>query len=314
MTSNHPTPSAMLLCVLSMWQSIAWAGAQEWIAEFANSEFEFQRSTTNVPFPPIAFASVTHYGDTNMELPNGKPLGFSQTAISQAAAIPFLIDDDDAVLVGEWLSWNKFDSKTKGQASFEAWSVGLPMAWLRQVDPSWQAAAFAFPMAHKASLPGSEWSYEFMGGAFGRYVQNERLWWGFGFFADVGHGNDYYLPYLGASLTLSDEWTLSGVMPWPAVIYAPDKDRMVRFGVMPSNASWSLNPRQAKIDYDLGGWDMGVSAGYRLTGNVWVQAEAGYSGLRALTINGDGLQEPEFGADGTPFVRIGIEFRPSMLD
>lgn len=35
-----------------------------------------------------------------------------------------------------------------------------------------------------------------MGGVFGRYVQSERLWWAFGFFADIAPDGNLYLPYL----------------------------------------------------------------------------------------------------------------------
>jgi hypothetical protein len=152
-----------------------------------------------------------------------------------------------------------------------------------------------------------------MGGGFARYVQNDRLWWGFGLYADVGPGDDLYLPYLGASWSIDDRWTLSAVMPWPALLYAPDRDRLFRLGVMPSGASWTLNPDAGEVIYDLGGWDFGIGASWRLQGNIWGQVRAGYTGLRALQIDDGNLQGPELDADATPFVGIGIEYRPAIL-
>jgi hypothetical protein len=300
-----------LLCLSGV--SSVNAGIQDWIASFATSDFVFQRSTSNVPFPPIGFLNLNHYGDTELDTGEGDPLSFDQTVLSQAAMLPLLTGQRDALLIGEWVNWTQFDSNTPALDSFDVLSLGMPIAWMRQVNPSWQAAAFVFPIGHKANLEDSAWSWELMGGAFARYVQTERLWWGFGFFLDVGHGEDLYLPYLGASWSIDDQWTLSAVMPWPAVLYAPTPDRVFRLGVMPSGASWSIDPGTDEVEYDLGGWNLGLGAAWRLQGNFWFNIQAGYSGLQTLQIDSDGVQSPELDLDGAPFVGFGIEYRPAIL-
>jgi len=311
---RHPSYiPAVITLLLLVWLAPAQAGVQEWIAAFATSNFRFQRGTTNVPFPPIGYLELSRYGDTELEAGDAGVLSFDQTVISQAAGLPVLTGSRDALVLGEWVSWTRFDSNTPSFDSFEVLSLGLPLAWVRQADPDWQVAAFVFPMGHKATFSDSDWSWELMGGGFARYVQSDRLWWGFGLYADVGPGDDLYLPYLGASWSIDDRWTLSAVMPWPALLYAPDRDRLFRLGVMPSGASWTLNPDAGEVVYDLGGWDFGVGASWRLQGNIWGQVRAGYCGLRALRIDDGNLQGPDLDADATPFIGIGIEYRPAIL-
>jgi hypothetical protein len=81
-------------------------------------------------------------------------------------------------------------------------SVGVPLAWMRQVSPDWQVASFVAPLGHKASSLGADWYWEGMAGIFGRYIRDERLAWVFGFFADVSSDDDFYVPYVGATWTI----------------------------------------------------------------------------------------------------------------
>ena len=216
------------------------------------------------------------------------------------------------LMVGEWVSWNRFDTKSGGFQSFDVWSIGLPVGWLRQVDDSRQAAAFVMPLAQKASLPGSDWRIDVLGGAFGRHVERDDFWWVYGVYFDVGSGDDTYLPYLGASWELDEQWTVSAAMPWPAVMYAPSRDTVFRFGAAPSGAAWTLASNQADVDFQLGSWDFGVSAQKRLTGNVWGKIEAGVGGLRSLRVSGGEWKGPEFDLDASPYFSVGINFRPEI--
>ena len=76
----------------------------DWIRSFADSEIVFTRSSSNAPFPPLAFASASHYGDTEVRLADGRVVTYNQNAISQAAVVPFLVTPRDALFIGEWLS------------------------------------------------------------------------------------------------------------------------------------------------------------------------------------------------------------------
>ena len=299
------------LCAVSeAYAASAWV--EELTQAFADSNIQFSRSGSNVPFVPVAFVDSFTYSDVDVTA-DGVVLGsFKQSTISQGAGLPVLLGPSDALMVGEWVSWNRFDTKSGGFQSFDVWSIGLPVGWLRQVDDSRQAAAFVMPLAQKASLPGSDWRIDVLGGAFGRHVESEDFWWVYGVYFDVGPGDDTYLPYLGASWELDEQWTVSAVMPWPAVMYAPSRDTLFRFGAAPSGASWTLASNQADVDFQLGSWDFGVSAQKRLTGNVWGKIAAGVGGLRSLRVSGGEWKGPEFDLDASPYFSVGINFRPEI--
>ena len=321
MTRLPASPTRSLLRRLSaLWLGahLLWVGTAnaDWIGElteaFANSDIRFQRSGSNVPFFPAAFADTTHYTDIELKA-DGKVIGsFDQTSVSLGGGIPYLLGSRDAVGAGLWLDWSHFDSKTSAFDSFEAYSVGLPFGWFRQVDEDTQVAAFAMPLAHETSLPSSSVSWEVMGGAGVREEVSESFWWAYGVFVEAGPGEDYLLPYLGASWELSRKLTLSAVLPWPAVLYAPTPDTLFQFGASPSGASWSLSSGRDEVFYELGHWDLGIAAETRLTGNLWLAFKGGVAGLRSLRLSGDRVEAPEFDLNTGPYVGVSLNFRPSL--
>lgn len=280
--------------------------------DFAASDILFSRSDSNVPFIPAAFVDATAYRGIELEIDDVVVGSFDQSTVSQGAGLPILLGPRDALVIGEWLSWNRFETNSSAFPSFDVLSVGLPVGWLRQVDPTRQAAAFVMPLAHKASLPGADWRWEFMGGAFGRHVESDDFWWAYGFFADVGPGEDIFVPYLGATCELTEQWTISAVMPWPAVLYAPTRDTLLRLGASPSGASWSLAANREDAYFELGNWDLGLAAEHRVQGNVWLMIEAGIGGMRTLRVSGGDWQGPELEFGASPYLSIGLNFRPAM--
>ncbi len=309
------TLRAQHLCTLSLLTASLPVQAdpafmQRWVEQFADSEIVFLRGSTNVPFQPLAFVDATHYGESTLERADGSSVSARQTTLSQGAVLPFLMSPRDALLVGDWVSWSHFDSTSSNLDSFDVLSVGVPVGWFRQVNDRWQAGGFVMPLGHKAS--GEHWSWETMTGGFARYVQNDRLWWAFGLYADFSPGDNLYLPYVGASYALNERWTLSAVMPWPAVLYAPDSHTLYRLGVSPSGASWSTETGTSDIQYELDTWDFGFSAARRLQGNLWLEGEVGVTGLSGMSLRGSDWEEPDFDVSNSPYISIGINFRPSL--
>lgn len=282
--------------------------------QFADSEIEFARSESNAPFLPLAFVSGTAYGSAEVD---GRKRGlenldYDVDTLSQFAALPVLLGERDALIFGEYLSWSHFDVDGGQFDSFDVGTLSPMLGWLRQVDPAWQAAAFVMPMAHRSSLDGSDWTWQYMGGVFARYVQTEHLWWAFGFYADVAPGDNFYIPYVGASWVIDERWTVSAIMPWPAVLYAPNRDWLFRLGASPSGSSWSFKPDGADTSVNLDAWDFGLGAERRLGGNIWLAMEAGIGGFRGLRFSGDDLKSPDIDVSTSPYVGITLNFRPSL--
>jgi len=284
----------------------------DWVRSFAESQIVFQRATSNVPFPPLAFIDVSQYQDAKVRRPHADSISYDQTNVSQGAAVPFLLGPRDVFVVGDWLGWSRFDARSTAAESFDVLSVGVPVGLLHQGSRRWQSAEFIMPLGHKTNLDDSSWSWETLGGVFARYLQSDSLWWAFGLYADVKPGPDTYLPYLGVSWSIDDHWTLSAIMPWPAVMYAPTRDTLFRLGGAPSGASWSLRPNGDQAAFTLDSWDLGAAAEHRIHGNFWLAIEAGVGGLRTLRVTDGELREPDVSISHSPYISVGVRFRPAL--
>ena len=175
---------------------------QEIISGFKDSNIEFQRGNSHVPFFPLAILGAKNYDSFEVEVGAQLDFEYDVEHFNQSAMLPILINDNNALIVGEYLARTKFSSQSQSQNGFVADdfsvdSVGIPIGWLSQLDSDWQAGGFVMPLAHKTSHKDADWSWEYLGGAFGRYVQSDNLWWAFGAYVNVAPGDDTYLPYLG---------------------------------------------------------------------------------------------------------------------
>jgi hypothetical protein len=183
---------------------------------------------------------------------------------------------------------------------------------MRQARPARQYAAFAMPVAHKSTLEGSSWQWEVMAGAFSRHVVNDNLWWAVGVFADVGPDDDVFLPYLGASWAINEAWTLSAILPWPAVLYAPSSDMLLRFGAAPSGTWWSYQPGERNVQLSIDTWDLGVGFERRLFGDFWGGLEIGVGGMRGLRLSGGDFEGADVSVDSSPYATLALRFRPGL--
>jgi len=281
---------------------------------FAASEFQFQRQKSNVPFQPLAWLSTARYGSTDLRTFDGDRAGsFEQSTASQAVLVPMLLGPRDLLLVGEWVSLTHFEADAAADHDLDVLSIAIPMGWMRQTSDAWQVAVFVAPTAHRATDHGAPWYWETMGGVFFRYVPEGRWWWLFGAYADVSPDEDFYIPYAGASFLIDERWTLSMVLPWPALLYAPTTHWLFRLGVTPAGTSWAIEPERGTVALDTDAWNLGLSAERRVWGNFWLRAEAGVSGFRGFGFIGSDWENPNADAGTSPYVTIGINFRPAGI-
>ena len=228
--------------------------------------------------------------------------------------LPLLASARDVFAIGDWFSWSEYSDTESDLGSFDIYSFGLPVGWLRQINPDWQAAAFYMPLAHNSSLEDSDWRWEHMTGAFARFVQNPDLWWVFGAYANIDDGDNLYLPYIGASWSLNQYWTISAIMPWPSILYAPTENTFFRLGVSPSGASWTLSPDEESVNFDANSWDFGISGEHRIHGSFWARLEVGLGGFRSFSYDGEEFESAELDTETAPYVGFSINFRPEILN
>lgn len=279
------------------------------VQRFAHSDFEFLRAKSNAPFLPLAWVTATNYQRGEFDRPDDTEAAvtFQQRSISQGAFIPLPMGERDIFVVGDWLSLTHFDLHHSAMDDLDVLSVAVPVGWIRQSSPKWQVAAFVAPLGHKTD--GDDWYWETLGGVFARRLASERFAWIVGFYVDVAPLEDFYTPYFGATYIINERWTLNGVLPWPSVIYAPTPDTMFRLGVAPSGSSWSIEPGERHPRLSLSAWNVGLGAEHRIYRNMWMGAEAGFSGLRGLSLQGSDWQKTETKLDGTGYVLLTVNWR-----
>lgn len=288
-------------------------GVQEIARAFAESDWRFQRSVSNAPLLPVVWIAATQYGDTKFTGGSGDalPESFSERTVSQAAMLPLPVGRRDAIVLGEWARWTSIDVQGSGR-DFDVLSLSLPIGWARQVNDSWQTAAFIAPLGHHRSGRDGRWAWEYMGGAFGRYIQDDYRTWIVGFFADVSPGDDLYVPYVGLLWVLSERWVISALMPWPGVIYAPSTEFFLRLGVTPSGASWVRENGGEQVFADLDAWNLGLSLERRLKGDLWLRAEAGMSGFRGFSVQAERWRSPDTELGSSPYLSLAFSLRPRL--
>ena len=288
-------------------------GPEEMARKFAESEFVFTRARSDIPFVPLAWADAALYDESRFIGPSGEAsdVSFEQRTLSEGTLIPFLLGRRDALVVGQWINWTRFDLSSGEDR--EVVSIALPIGWARQWSADWQLAAFVAPLGHASD---DDWYWEYMGGVFARWLQGDRFAWLFGVYADVAPLEEYYIPYAGVAWTVNQHWTLSAVMPWPALLYAPGPDWFLRLGVAPSDAGWSAKIDSSgsvapKPELNFSSWNFGLSIERRFWKNFWMGAEAGVSGLRGFSFVGSDWEGPNSDLGSEGYVSLTINYRPA---
>jgi hypothetical protein len=309
-------------CLRALLLSMAYAVSAEAMSleqvsrQFLDSEFVFSRTQSDVPFVPLAWLDVNSYRDTTYRTPSGEvgDLSFRQTSISEATLLPVLLGRRDALVIGQWGTWTRLES-TQSQDETSVANISLPLGWARQASPDWQLAAFVAPSANHS---GGHWYWDYMGGVFARYLGKPHFAWLFGFYGEVTAPEELYVPYVGVTWTIDRHWTLSAVLPWPAVLYAPTPDWLLRFGLAPSSASWITETSvqgnaPQRFRADLTSWDLGFRVERRAWKSLWVGGEAGVSGFRGFAFSsGKGWQDPKGSLGSDPYLVLTMTFRPSL--
>jgi hypothetical protein len=270
---------------------------------FTESDLVFVRGFSNAPFLPVAMLGNTHYGDAMVSEEGATPetagTRYSVNSTSQYGGVPFLLNKRSMVVLGEYVSYSNF-SVDNGE-DFSVASATLGAGYLYQVNDDWQMIGALVPFYNHSSIGERGKDYwQVMGGAVARYTRNERLWWLFGVgFNDSDFGTTW-VPYVGASLILNERWSVSALLPWPQVIYAPNKDWFVSLGAAYSGNSWAVNSTTGAVGLNLSGFDFGFGGAMRLKGPLWLEGTVGVGGLRSLTFNDGELSGPSIDVSSSP--------------
>ena len=284
---------------------------------FAESELVFVRGLSNAAFLPVALVGSDYYDDAMVSEEGATPdvagKHYQVNTASQYAGVPFLLNKRSMVVLGEYLAYSDFT--VENGEDFSTTSAGIAAGYLYQLTNDWQLMGGILPVHHRSSLGERRKDYwQVMGGALARYTRNDRLWWLFGVVFDDSEFGTTWLPYIGASLIINQAWSVSAILPWPQVIYAPSKDWFVSAGASYSGSSWAVNSSTGAVGLNLSGFDFGVGGARRLSGALWMEAKAGMGGLRGLSINDGDIAGPAIDVSSSPFISISLTLRPSFSD
>jgi len=113
---------------------------------------------------------------------------------------------------------------------------------------------------------------------------------------------------------MGKKWNISGLLPWPAVSYAPNGNEIIRLGATYSQSQWvtqNQNQNQNQSDIKtISRVNLGLSYERRLWNMIWGEVGAGYSGFGRFTVKSDGDLTFDQDISHTPFIKFNLNIRP----
>jgi hypothetical protein len=257
--------------------------------QIRRSDFVFGRTDGNAPFPPVAWLAVQSYGESELTLQNG-PVRFDELAASEFLLLPVWVGKKDMVLVGEYAAWQRVDFTTPLPAQRDLYTVIPILAWLHQITPRGQIGAFIAPeFVQGGDYAGHEFT-EWSGyaGVIGLHWRSESFAWVYGGVAAVSRDSEVLLPYLGCIWLPNPTWSVTFILPWPSMAYAPTRDFMLQLGMSPADGILASTKDGRGVRLSYSSWSLQFLAHHRLAGEVWLSAGVGWSGLGSFTVESDG--------------------------
>jgi len=301
-------PSLLAAWFLALAPATCLAAGEELIDAIMRSDFVFDRGLTNAPFPPLGYLTLSDFGTAQYagDCATADDCRFDTRQAAVGAGLPFWVRQKDMLVAGAALSVNGLEQDARERTVY---SAGLLGAGIQQPTTELQWGAFVFPQWHSGVRGGSADTGQLITGAVARYRHSARFHTYYGLVYLGGEPDDLWLPYFGLDWFPNNEWVVSLVAPWPAVVWAPSPDWHLRLGAVPSGASWQFSQDGSKRTADLSRWQFGLSYERRVRRQIWAGLGAGVSGFGRLSIR-DGDLETDFDIDDGAYVELFLRFRP----
>ncbi|MFT5519538.1 MAG: hypothetical protein ACI9IA_000121 [Enterobacterales bacterium] len=283
------------------------AAGNRLIEAIMRSDFIFDRNLSNVPFIPLAYLNYNQQHD--LKISDGcveTNCDFDYQSITHGLALPVWVGEKNMFLLGETLESRTIERNTN---SINVDSGGVLAAWVSQPSEKWQAGAFVYSYR---GIGDDELAREPRGnisGAVARYrhSSNFHSYWGLIHLED--NNNETIYPYIGFDWYIGDKWSVSGLIPWPTVQYAPTKDVLYKFGALYSGAEWAVSNNGEVLTNDFEKWDFGFAYEHRLWNYIWGEIAVGYSGLGKFSISSGTNIEFDTEIESAPFIKLALNIR-----
>jgi opacity protein-like surface antigen len=312
MKTSRPRHALLCALLLALAPLRSPGGAAEIMKAVQESDFRFSRSTSEVPFMPMAWAQNRYYTKTTLEDTQGiKPeaVVFEDT-INFGFVMPTYVAKRDMVVVGMDTAWDKIEIRSGPYEDQSILRITPIFGYMRQIDQSDLFAAFVAPIFSKEMVGGGAgWGTSAYSGVIGMHWSSDSLQWIYGGVLENSYGRRALYPYAGLMWLPTPKCSLSLIIPWPTITYTPRDRWLLQLGLAPGGSSWVGRADGYETTLTFGSFTLNAGASYRLHGRIWLYGGAGIAGLRGLKIGSDS-DRPRFDAQPGPVFTLALHFRP----
>lgn len=307
----HPAAAVCLALALTVGPRFAFAGMNETLEAFQQSEFSFARTVSEVPFYPIGWAQDTFYPRAQFKDEGGRlPAGtVVENTLNFGLVLPAYVGRRDMFLLGADLAWDNLEVRSGPYQDQSILRVTPVAAWLHQFGERDTLGIFAAPILSQEVYQDQPLGVSGYGGVVVMHQFNPEWQLLYGGVYQDNFGQQSGLPYLGVLWSPNPQCSLALVFPWPTFTYVPHERWLLQLGLVPGGSSWVRRGSNYETTQSYGSWNLNAGAGYRLHGKFWLFAGAGLAGLRGLKIDG-GNDQTRFESKPGAVFTLALQFRP----
>lgn len=296
------------MLVFSLYCGHVCAIGERLVEAVMTSDFVFDRNISNVPFFPIGYLTLSQ--QNSLDIDEGCELEsceFDYQSMSQGFGLPVWVGEKNMLILGESLQRDRLSWQGD---NIQIDSAGVLLAWMAQPSESWQAGAFVYAYRGLGDDKLAREPKGSIGGVVVRHRHQARFhsYWGAVRFEEYSNVTIY--PYIGFDWYIGEKWSVSAVLPWPTVSYAPNDDQLFKLGALFSGSEWVVDRDGEIITNDFEKWDIGFAYEHRLFSMFWAEIGIGYSGFGKLAIRSDSDIELDINTSDAPFIRLTFNIRP----
>ncbi len=309
--ARHRSRAIVLALGLTLGPRMGFAGMNETLMAFQQSEFSFARSVSEVPFYPVGWAQDAFYPRAQFkDESGGLPAGtVVENTASLGLILPAYVARRDMLLLGADLAWDNLEVRFGPYQDQSILRVTPVAAWLHQFGEQDTLGIFAAPIFSQELHNDQPLGTSGYGGVVVMHQFNSEWQLLYGGVYEDSFGQQSGLPYLGVLWAPNPQCSLALVFPWPTFTYVPHERWLLQIGLAPGGSSWVRRGSDFETTQTYGSWNLNAGTGYRLHGKFWLFAGVGLAGLRGLKIEG-GDDQAHLESQPGPVFTLALQFRP----
>ena len=283
---------------------------------------ETQKFESQMPTDPVAWTYFTYEGPSSFD---NKPLisedpsatstppspkdGKVEVTEYEIAITPIIKEIDNWIFgVGTEFHWTRFNFQDISYDTEDLYTIHIPLLGIYD-NKTWLFMGSVGPGVYSDLRHLTDDDVRITGYALANYKWNERFKLSFGAAYDRVFGDDQLYPLLGCVWDIDDEWRLNLVLPYPSMIYAPNRKWNFFADLRPAGSLWNVNGEEDESDFKLEGYRLGCGAEYSICKHIWLHVAAGLAFEQKYEYRERGYKYLDATGDDTYFTRIGVVFR-----